>query len=118
MSGDFVSVHHHNAPHARDMFEPIWRRGHLERLIASIRHQPRLISLLADRYQETQVPSSQRATHKPVRLERIVGTAGSLDFDRCAGKTARWIARPARASSDAPPNRVNYPHNPLTLLTS
>jgi len=114
MSGDYMSIHHQYVSRAHDMFERIWRRGHFERLIASIRQESRLISLLADRYHETDVPMIQRATHKPVRLERIVGTAGSLDFDRgfrplrreCR---ARWIAVAIAMMADPtalPPIRV------------
>ncbi|MCA9907303.1 MAG: ParB N-terminal domain-containing protein [Anaerolineae bacterium] len=115
MNSNYVSAYQQHALHAHDMFERNWRRGCFERLIASIKRAPCAIRLMADLCPQQRKPlNAGHAIQKPVRVERIVGTAGSLDFDQGfrplrREKRARWISVAVAMMTDPhslPPIRV------------
>lgn len=67
--------------HTDDLFERVWRKGQLRRLLARLTGKSWRPRLLAD------VPLPDNFTvrelgDQPVRLENIVGTEGKLSFDR------------------------------------
>jgi len=81
MSDDIMSIHHQYAPQANELFERVWWQGVFARLIASLRGRSTAIELLNDHDTDTGVLTRNKSIYKPIRVENIVGTAGSLGFD-------------------------------------
>ncbi|MCA9908423.1 MAG: ParB-like nuclease domain-containing protein [Anaerolineae bacterium] len=81
MTGDLLEYHNHYGPQASDLYERVWWRGVLARLLASLLGQPYMLALLSDRYPDSVVLSKHAAVYRAIRLEHIIGTAGSLGFD-------------------------------------
>lgn len=105
MSDDIMSIHHQYAPQANELFERVWWQGVFARLIASLRGRSTAIELLSDHDAESGVLTQKSAAYKPVRLENIVGTAGSLGFDRdfrplSRDDKDRWVSAAIGLMSD------------------
>ncbi|MCC6616008.1 MAG: ParB-like nuclease domain-containing protein [Anaerolineae bacterium] len=81
MSDDLMSTHYQYAPQANELFERVWWQGVFARLIASLRGRSSAIALLGDHDVETGILTKNTSVYKPIRLENVVGSAGSLGFD-------------------------------------
>lgn len=67
---------------ADDLFEWVWLKGQVKRKWALISHEDRAIPLLEDAFGSGMPRKIKVMGRMAIRVDSIVGTVGSLDFDR------------------------------------